>query len=156
MCSSDLHLSGGSMMVEAVRDALAEVESLKPRILGVSVLTSFDDLRWAEVSRAISGHGSDVDGAVGRLVDEFVPRGVDGVVCSAHELSRVRQFHPSLFTVVPGIRLERIEGDDQSRTMTPRQARDAGASAIVVGRPVTRAGSPRTVAEDILRQIQGS
>lgn len=148
-----IHLSGGSVMVQAVRDALAEVESLKPRILGVSVLTSFDDLRWAEVSRAISGHGSDVDGAVGRLVDEFVPHGVDGVVCSAHELQRVRQLHPSLFTVVPGIRLEKIEGDDQSRTMTPAQAREAGASAIVVGRPITRADSPRDVAQAIFQEL---
>lgn len=148
-----IHLSGGSAMIHAVRDALAEIESLKPRILGVSVLTSFDDLRWAEVTRAISGHGSDVDDAVSRLVDAFVPHGIDGVVCSAHELEKIHELHPSLFTVVPGIRLDRIAGDDQSRTMSPRQAFEAGASAIVVGRPITQADSPRSVVQEILGEL---
>jgi len=148
-----IHLSGGSTMIHAVRDALAEIESLKPKVLGVSVLTSFDDLRWAEVSRTISGHSSAVDDAVSRMVEAFASQGVDGIVCSAHELARIREIHPSLYTVVPGIRLDKLPGDDQSRTMSPAEAAAAGASAIVVGRPITQGLSPRDVAKRILQDL---
>ncbi len=149
-----IHLAGGSAMIHAVRDTLAEIESLKPRILGVSVLTSFDDLRWAEVSRAVSGHSSDAHDAVVRLVDTFAGQGADGIVCSAHELERIRDQYPALYTVVPGIRLDHVPGDDQARTMTPADAATAGASAIVVGRPITQANDPRRVAEQILRDLE--
>lgn len=149
-----LHLAGGTGMIHAVRDALAEIESLRPKVLGVSVLTSFDDLRWAEVSRAVSGHGADVHHAVRRLVDAFALEGIDGVVCSAHELESLREHHPHLYTVVPGIRLEKVQGDDQARTITPQEAAFAGASAIVVGRPITKAEKPREVTEQILRSLR--
>lgn len=148
-----LHLAGGMAMIHAVRDALAEIESLKPKILGVSVLTSFDDLRWAEVSRAISGHGSDAHHAVNRMVDTFASSGIDGVVCSALELQGLRERHANLYTVVPGIRMDQVSGDDQARIMTPSEARIAGASAIVVGRPITQASSPRLVTEQILASL---
>ncbi len=149
-----LHLAGGGAMIHAVRDALAEIESLRPRVLGVSVLTSFDDLRWAEVARAVSGHGSDAHDAVVRLVDTFASEGIDGVVCSAHELEELQRSHPSLYTVVPGIRMDSVAGDDQARTMTPREAARAGASAIVMGRPITRADSPRSVVEAVLQELE--
>jgi orotidine-5'-phosphate decarboxylase len=148
-----LHLSGGQAMIQAVSKALGEIESLRPRVLGVSVLTSFDDLRWAEVSRAVSGHSSTVQDSVGRLVDEFSSSGLDGVVCSAHELASIRQNHPGLYTVVPGIRLERVEGDDQARTMTPEEAARAGASAIVMGRPLTQSPDPRAATEQVLEVL---
>lgn len=148
-----IHLAGGSAMIHAVRDALAEIESLKPKVLGVSVLTSFDDLRWAEVSRAISGHSSDVHDAVAGLVDAFSGAGIEGIVCSAHELERIRDQYPRLYTVVPGIRLDHVAGDDQARTMTPADAARSGASAIVVGRPITQAKEPRAIAEQILRDL---
>jgi orotidine-5'-phosphate decarboxylase len=148
-----IHLAGGSAMIHAVRDRLAEIESLKPKILGVSVLTSFDDLRWAEVSRAVSGHSSDAHEAVVRLVETFAGEGVDGVVCSAHELERIRDQYPALYTVVPGIRLDHVAGDDQARTMTPADAARAGASAIVVGRPIIQSQHPRGVAERILQEL---
>jgi orotidine-5'-phosphate decarboxylase len=153
-----LHLSGGSAMIHAVRDALAEIESLKPKVLGVSVLTSFDDLRWTEVSRAINGHAASIPGSVDGLVDSFASAGIDGVVCSPLEVESIRARHPGLYLVIPGIRPvlegeEKLSRDDQSRTMTPEQAARAGASAIVVGRPIIQAKSPRKVVQTILRSL---
>jgi orotidine-5'-phosphate decarboxylase len=148
-----LHLSGGSAMIHAVRDALAEIESIKPKVLGVSVLTSFDDLRWTEVSRAINGHAASIPGAVDGLVDTFASAGIDGVVCSPHEVESIRSRHPGLYLVIPGIRPGRSAPDDQSRTMTPEQAASAGASAIVVGRPITQAPDPLEATREILRSL---
>jgi orotidine-5'-phosphate decarboxylase len=154
-----LHLSGGSAMIHAVRDALSEIESLKPKVLGVSVLTSFDDLRWTEVSRAINGHASAISGSVDGLVDSFASAGIDGVVCSPHEVESIRARHPGLYLVIPGIRpagpvaAATGRSDDQSRTMTPEEAARAGASAIVVGRPITQSEDPAGAARQILRSL---
>jgi orotidine-5'-phosphate decarboxylase len=151
-----LHLSGGSQMVKAVRDQLAEIPSLKPKVLGVSVLTSFDDVRWAEVTRALTQHAVTPSASVVGLVEEAAGWGVDGVVCSALELPEVRRRSPGLMTVVPGIRPRdgaSIQADDQSRTLTPQEASIAGASAIVVGRPITRSANPRLTAETILKDL---
>lgn len=150
-----LHLSGGSTMIHAVRDALSEVESLKPKILGVSVLTSFDDLRWAEVSRAINGHAAEIADSVDGLVDGFASAGIDGIVCSPWELESIRARHPGLYTVIPGIRPAgpKSAADDQRRTMTPAEAARVGASAIVVGRPITQAPDPAEAARQILRSL---
>ncbi|MFN7684149.1 MAG: orotidine-5'-phosphate decarboxylase [Oligoflexia bacterium] len=150
-----LHLAGGSAMLHAVRDALHEVESLKPKVIGVSVLTSFDDLRWAEVSRAINGHASEIASSVGGLVDSFAQEGIDGIVCSPWELEAIRERHPGLYTVVPGIRPEGTgsAGDDQARVWTPERAARAGASAIVVGRPITQAPDAAHAARALLRSL---
>jgi orotidine-5'-phosphate decarboxylase len=119
------------------------------------VLTSFDDLRWAEVSRAINGHAAEIAGSVDGLVDGFAAAGIDGVVCSPWELESIRSRHPALYTVIPGIRPEgpKSATDDQSRTWTPAQAAQAGASAIVVGRPITQAPDPAAAARSILRSL---
>jgi orotidine-5'-phosphate decarboxylase len=148
-----LHLAGGSQMVKAVAHELAEIELLKPKILGVSVLTSFDDVRWAEVTKCLTGHVATIDDSVIGLVEHAAFWGADGVVCSAMELPIIRQRHPSIYTVVPGIRPVGAAADDQARVMTPGLAREAGASAIVVGRPITQAPDPRQVTEEILKDL---
>lgn len=148
-----LHLAGGSAMVRAVANELAEIPLLKPRVLGVSVLTSFDDVRWAEVTKAMTGHAVDTNDSVIGLVEPALSWGVDGIVCSALELPLIRERHPSVYTVVPGIRPEGAEAGDQARVVTPRQAREAGASAIVMGRPITEAPNPREVVENVLKDI---
>ncbi|MFZ9595200.1 MAG: orotidine-5'-phosphate decarboxylase [Bdellovibrionia bacterium] len=151
-----LHLLGGSAMIQAVNDELAEFPALKPRVLGVSVLTSFDDVRWAEVTRALTGHAMEVSHSVEGLVNQLPAwGGVDGVVCSALELSEIRAQYPHLYTVVPGIRPQGSPAQDQARVTTPEQAKKWGASAIVVGRPITQAADPRGVAEAILAELQG-
>ncbi len=149
-----LHLTGGSQMIRAVQQELADVESLRPRVIGVTVLTSFDDVRWAEITRALTGHAVDVADSVDGLVESAPAWGADGVVCSALELPAIRKLFPSLYTVVPGIRPEGSPADDQARVMTPAQAHAAGASAVVVGRPITQAPDPRAAAEAILRDLK--
>jgi orotidine-5'-phosphate decarboxylase len=148
-----LHLAGGSAMVKKVAEELAEIPSIRPKILGVSVLTSFDDVRWAEVTRALTGHACDVADSVSGLVSHAAGWGCDGVVCSALELPMVRGQSPGLYTVVPGIRLAGAPVDDQARVMTPAQAHAAGAHAIVMGRPITEAQSPRQVVETVLKDL---
>jgi orotidine-5'-phosphate decarboxylase len=148
-----LHLAGGAAQLRSVREELDLLPELRPRIIGVSVLTSFDDVRWAEVTRAMTGHGVSVESSVSGLVAEAGAWGADGVVCSAHELAEVRRLNPGLFTVVPGIRPSGSGAGDQARVMTPIEARKAGASSIVVGRPILEAPSPRAAAEAILKEL---
>lgn len=148
-----LHLSGGSAMVRAVADELAEIELLKPKILGVTVLTSFDDVRWAEVTKAVSGHAVDVEDSVQGLVEHSVAWGCDGIVCSALELERLRPLYPTLYMVVPGIRPNGAAANDQGRVMTPAQARQLGANAVVIGRPIIEADDPRAATEAILKEL---
>ena len=149
-----LHLVGGSQMLRGVREELDQLPELRPLILGVSVLTSFDDVRWAEVTRAMTGHAVEVSSSVEGLVTEAGSWGADGVVCSALELPLVRRVNPHLYTVVPGIRPAGAAAGDQARVMTPSEARDAGASAIVVGRPILEASSPREMTESILKDLR--
>ncbi|MCM2324428.1 MAG: orotidine-5'-phosphate decarboxylase [Oligoflexia bacterium] len=148
-----LHLSGGSAMVRAAADVLSEIDLLRPRILGVGVLTSFDDVRWAEVTKALTGHAATPDDSAGGMIEHAVAWGADGVVCSALELVSIRKQYPTLYTVVPGIRPAGFSADDQARVMTPAQARLAGADAIVVGRPIIEAKNPRSLCEDIMKEL---
>jgi orotidine-5'-phosphate decarboxylase len=148
-----VHLAGGSAMVKAVAQEMSDIPTLKPKILGVSVLTSFDDVRWAEVTRAMVGHTTVVSDSVTGLVTEGVSWGADGVVCSALELPAIRKQFPSLYTVVPGIRPDGAENGDQARVVTPAQAHQAGASAIVVGRPITEAKDPKGAVSTILKDL---
>lgn len=148
-----IHLAGGSAMVRMVAEEFAAIPELRPKILGVTVLTSFDDVRWAEVTKALTGHPASIADSVDGLVEHALAWGVDGLVCSAAELSSIRKLHPSLYTVVPGIRPEGVAANDQARIMTPAQAHLAGASAIVVGRPITEAADPRGMIERILKEL---
>ncbi len=148
-----LHLTGGSEMVRAVARELSEIPHLRPKILGVTVLTSFDDVRWAEVTKSLTGHAVDVEISVDGLAEHAVAWGADGIVCSPLELASIRERFPSLYTVVPGIRPEGSASADQARVMTPSQARAAGASAVVVGRPITEAKDPRAEVQKILRDL---
>jgi orotidine-5'-phosphate decarboxylase len=148
-----LHLAGGSAMVKAVAQEMASIPELRPKILGVSVLTSFDDVRWAEVTRSMTGHAADIADSVHGLATHALGWGADGLVCSAVELPMVRRDFPGLYTVVPGIRPEGAEADDQARVMTPKQAHSAGAHAIVVGRPITQAKNPREMAQSVLKDL---
>ena len=74
--------------------------------------------------------------------------GLDGIVCSGHEVGAVRKQWKDGFFVVPGLRLNGANGD-QKRVVTPRQARDDGASVLVVGRPISRAEDPMQAAREI-------
>ena len=159
----NVHAGGGRRMLEAAREAVdvAAGAGHRPRLIGVTVLTSLERADLAEV-------GLDVEPAaqVERLASLVRDTGLDGVVCSPREIRLVRALAPAPFmTVTPGVRSGVRPGvepggrtgggaaDDQRRTMTPREAILAGADQLVVGRPVTRATDPllalRTLHDEI-------
>ena len=156
-----VHLAGGRRMLDEIdvrlQEAIVSGEITKrPKVLGVSVLTSFKEEEWiANVSHMakVTGVRTIEDTAMhfANLVHEHP--GVQGMVCSPHEVAMIRAKYPQIFLMVPGIRPEGSATQDQSRVMTPGQARSAGASAIVVGRPITQAENPRQVVEEILKDL---
>ncbi len=144
-----VHAAGGAAMVAAARAAAEEAGADRPKILAVTVLTSLD-------SEAL--HGIGVAGGItqqvlrlGRLALEA---GADGLVCSARELPQLRDaFGPGPILVTPGIRPAGFAHGDQARTETPEVAVAAGASYIVVGRPISGAANPGQAAADIAGAI---
>lgn len=148
-----IHLAGGGHMIKEVADEFQEMPLLRPKIIGVSVLTSFDDVRWAEVTKSLTGHAVSTTDSVLGLVDNSAPYGIDGIVCSPLELQDIRSRFPGLYTVVPGVRPAGSSHNDQARTATPAYAREMGAHAIVVGRPITQSQEPRVTVEGILKEL---
>jgi len=151
-----LHLAGGSAMVRAVTEELADIPLLRPKVLGVSVLTSFDDVRWAEVTKSLTGHASSTAESVNGLVEHITGWGADGIVCSAGELPSIRSRFPNLYTVVPGIRPEGLASNDQARVATPALARELGANAVVIGRPIIESEDPAQLVRSILKDLEPS
>ncbi len=143
-----LHAGNGSQAMHAARKAVDETGS-PMHLVGVTVLTSLDDAQLKEVGVA--------DGAqaqVARLAALAAECRMAGVVCSAQELALVRGVLPSdAITVTPGIRQQGEDAGDQTRTLTPAQAVAAGASYLVVGRPITRAASPMQALGNYLNEI---
>ena len=137
-----VHAAGGEAMLRAcVHDSLL--------VLGVTVLTSLDD---AELQR-IGMHGSAMENAV-RLAQLAKRAGLRGVVASPHEIAPIRDACGSGFVILtPGIRPSGADAGDQRRTMTPREAIDAGADYLVVGRPITNAADPRSAASRIVDEM---
>jgi len=112
------------------------------RILGVTVLTSLDDAALVEI-----GYGLSVTALVERRIRQVVDSGADGVVASPHEAAMARRIGgPDFLVVTPGVRPAGAAMDDQARAATPADALRAGASHLVVGRPVTAAADPRAAA----------
>lgn len=143
-----LHAGGGAAMIEAARRAADDGED-PPLLLAVTVLTSLD-------SSAL--HATGVAGGprqqVLRLARLALGAGADGLVCSAHEASMLRDALGSApVLVVPGIRPAGAIAGDQARTMGPREAVDAGADWIVVGRPITGSADPAAAAAAIAAEI---
>jgi len=149
-----IHTSGGlSMMKAAEQSAQETAQALgrpAPLVLGVTVLTSLDgnDLRQVGVD-------SEVPAQVERLARLAVEAGLQGLVCSPLELPRLRSILPAhIQLVTPGIRTGADKPDDQKRTLTPREAIDAGANWLVIGRPIYSAKDPRQAAEGIINVLK--
>jgi orotidine-5'-phosphate decarboxylase len=128
-----VHAAGGRAMMEDAKAAAP----LGCKVVGVTVLTSLDasDLESAGVT------GSPHDQVL-RLTAAAREAGLDGVVCSGSEVKAAHKLWPQGFFVVPGVRPADGHVGDQKRVVTPRAALDAGASILVVGRPITQAADP--------------
>jgi orotidine-5'-phosphate decarboxylase len=140
----NVHAQGGAAMMRA---ALEAVKSVSPhtRLIAVTMLTSLGDEDLPSV-----GLTPPVGDQVLRLASLTQQCGLDGVVCSAHEITRLRaELGPDFLLVVPGIRPKGADVGDQKRVMGPAEARDAGASVLVIGRPITGAADPGQAAQDI-------
>jgi orotidine-5'-phosphate decarboxylase len=151
-----VHLSGGPLMARRAADELeahCQVYRVqRPKVLGVTVLTSLSpaDLKEIGVERS-------VEDQVVALAEMGKAAGLDGVVCSPREARLIREVCGKEFLVVtPGIRPEGSEADDQSRTLSPKVALEAGADFLVVGRPIVKAEDPLEAAESILLQMDGA
>lgn len=149
-----VHTSGGLQMLRAAKQAVlkaaSEIGRKPPLLLGVTVLTSLDDAGLVQV-----GVNSAVPDQVVRLAKLAVEAGTDGLVCSAVELPLVRAVVPPDFQLVtPGIRQPGAPEDDQKRTRTPEEAIAAGATWLVVGRPIVSAPDPCAVAAAMLASLK--
>jgi orotidine-5'-phosphate decarboxylase len=138
-----VHALGGRKMMEAAVQAAGGTVKL----VGVTVLTSHDDTAFADI---LGRPGVDVAGEVVRLAGSARSAGLDGLVCSPLEISRLREtLGPDALIVVPGIRRPGDSAGDQQRTASPEAAVAAGASHLVVGRPVLESRAP----EEVLRSM---
>ncbi|HLP77016.1 MAG TPA: orotidine-5'-phosphate decarboxylase [Candidatus Paceibacterota bacterium] len=149
-----VHTSGGSEMMRAAEQS-AQQTALQsgrsaPLVLGVTVLTSMDGSALNEI-----GCENNVGKQVERLAKLAVKSGLRGLVCSPLEIVQLRQILPrEVQLVTPGIRTGAEKADDQKRTLSPREAMDAGASWLVIGRPISAAENPRAAAEKILETLR--
>lgn len=133
----NVHASGGEKMMSAAAEALASY-SQRPLLTGVTILTSMDNAQYEGV-----GYQRSIDEQVLHFAKLAKNSGLDGVVCSAQEASQLKQTLGNEFKLVtPGIRPAGSAQGDQSRIMTPIKAIEAGASYLVIGRPITQSGNP--------------
>ena len=142
-----IHLSGGRAMCEA---AVAGRGISRILILGVTVLTSLNDVALSEV-----GFRGSVQDEVLILAEMAKSVGITGLVASPQELPILRERFGSFFTtVIPGIRPTWSEPGDQKRILTPRQAVEAGADYLVIGRPITASNDPKTAVLRIIDELE--
>ncbi|HLL59654.1 MAG TPA: orotidine-5'-phosphate decarboxylase [Allosphingosinicella sp.] len=135
-----VHAAGGRAMME---DAKAAAPT-GTKVVAVTVLTSLDGDDLTSIGLADDAHAQ-----VERLTTLAREAGLDGVVCSGNEVAAAKKLWPGGFFVVPGVRPANSHMSDQKRVMTPRKALDAGASILVIGRPITQAEDPDVAARAI-------
>ena len=146
-----VHAAGGQQMMRAAAEAAAEMGENRPRLVAVTVLTSLDQNDLAAI-----GVAGGVTDQAARLADLALASGLDGVVCSAHEAAALRKrLGPDAILVVPGIRPAGSATGDQKRVMGPAEAMAAGATHLVIGRPITEAADPAAAARAIASELAG-
>ena len=145
-----VHASGGAAMLSAAAEAAATPGA--PKLLAVTVLTSMDAYELSGIGVA----GTPAQQVL-RLAKLAKAAGIDGMVCSAEEVSTLRtEMGPQTMLVIPGIRPAGSATGDQKRIATPATAIAQGASMLVVGRPITQAADPAAAARAILEEIAQS
>ena len=144
-----VHACGGSKMLRAAAEAARE-RNAQTKILAVTVLTSMDEHDLHE----IAVHDPVLDQVV-RLASIALKAGCDGVVSSAHEVKALRaKLGDNFLAITPGVRPAGASHGDQARVVTPAEAITAGATHIVVGRPITGATDPAAASREILHEIE--
>jgi orotidine-5'-phosphate decarboxylase len=143
-----VHAAGGPAMLEAAAEAADSVPNA-PKLLAVTVLTSMDQLQLAAI-----GIDHSPEDQVLRLADAASEAGIGGLVASAEEVAALRRRFPGATLVIPGIRPAGSQMADQKRIATPASALTAGASYLVVGRPITQAPDPAAAAQAIIDEMQ--
>ena len=148
----NLHATGGSNMMKAALDGLTRADGSRPLLIAVTQLTSTDQ-SLMESELLIK---KPLDEVVMAYAQNASASGLDGVVCSPLEASRVHEVcGESLFTVTPGVRFADGDAGDQKRVTTPAKARELGADFIVVGRPITQAEDPVAAYRKCIEEFLG-
>lgn len=142
-----VHAAGGPAMLRAAAEAAAGLPD-PPQLLAVTVLTSMDAAQLGAVGIAVSPADQ-----VQRLATMAQEAGIPGLVASAEEVGTLRGLYPRATLVIPGIRPAGAAVGDQKRTATPAAALAAGASYLVIGRPITQAPNPLAAARAILDEM---
>jgi orotidine-5'-phosphate decarboxylase len=141
----NVHASGGSAMMKAAKEACPS----GTKLLAVTILTSLHAQDLEEV-----GYSNDISSQVKRLAMLAKESGLDGVVCSPHEIEMIKEACGHDFiTMVPGIRPEGSAMNDQKRVMTPKEAITHGVDHMVIGRPITQATDPAEAAKAIMLSL---
>jgi len=144
-----IHAAGGEAMMKAAADVAAEAGTLRPKLLAVTVLTSLNENDLSSV-----GQDTDATRQVVRLAQLAKYSGMDGAICSPKEIPALRDaLGKDFILMVPGIRPVWAAAGDQKRVMTPREAMDAGATHLVIGRPITGADRPVQAAQRIAVEL---
>jgi orotidine-5'-phosphate decarboxylase len=143
----NVHATGGPGMLRAAADAIDG----RAKLIAVTILTSLDN---DDLLKAGFNNGLDTRGHAVRLAELAKANGIDGVVCSPLDLTGIRKACGGDFlTVVPGIRPQGADVQDQKRVATPRTAIEAGADILVIGRAITGSDDPAGAAEQILESL---
>ncbi len=146
----NVHVLGGRRMLEAAAESLARMGDERPRLIGVTILTSLERGDLEELGL----HGEPAEFVL-RYADLAADCGLDGVVCSPREVAELRPRRGDDFLLVtPGVRPAGAALGDQRRVMTPGEAIAVGSSYLVVGRPVTEAEDPLAALKAINREIR--
>ena len=144
----NVHSLGGKEMLKAAYEA-KETASIKPILIGVTMLTSLDNKSINQV-----GFQMNIEDQVLLLTDLCKEEGLDGVVCSPNELVLLREnVNKDFLLVTPGIRSLKVENDDQKRTSTVSEAIEKGADYVVIGREITTDKDPNKKIKKILETV---
>jgi orotidine-5'-phosphate decarboxylase len=138
-----VHLLNGLNALKAANQAAQEINL---KLLGVSILTSFDDEELESL-----GFKNTIKDQVAKLINIAMEAGLYGVICSPLEIKMIKEIAPKLKCFTPGIRMGN-EKDDQKRTMTANEAIKEGSDCLIIGRPITK-GNPRENIKNILSSI---
>jgi len=137
--------------MKAAREAAGDRKD-RPKLLAVTVLTSFDEATLREI-----GMSDPIESRAVALACLAKKAGMDGAVCSAHEARAIRRAcGPKFIILIPGVRPSRGAANDQSRIATPAEAVRAGANYLVVGRPITAAPNPRSAVSAIVDEMKSA